>query len=225
MLRSFGRLDYDYGPRSLRGLRHIEIKEILDKSISKNKKKLRILDVGCGDQNLLNSLDSKNFILYGCDWIESNNKNKNVKFKAIDINKNGLRCWPNNFFDVITCSDVIEHLEAPAALLREISRCIKPDGTILISFPNSWNFMERFRYLLTANFRRYRSERKSAPWGHISFFTAEILESICDRAQLSIESIQAGGKTSHMAFAGFFSRVPSSLLLSYNVYVLLKPVN
>ena len=225
MFKNFGMLDYKYGPRSLRGLRHIEIKQILEENIVLYKRKLRILDVGCGDQSLLKSLDNKEFILYGCDWIKQKNKNKKIEYQSIDINKNGLECWPSKYFDVIICSDVIEHLESPAALLREISRCMKPNGFALISFPNSWNILERTRFFLTANFRRFRSERYSSPWGHISFFTSEILESICDRAKLSINSVRAGGKFSHAAFAGFFFRVPSSLLLSYNVYVLLRPVS
>lgn len=39
-------------------------------------------------------------------------------------------------FDVITMTDVFEHISAPRAMLREVRRLLRPDGIIYIKVPN-----------------------------------------------------------------------------------------
>jgi SAM-dependent methyltransferase len=43
------------------------------------------------------------------------------------------------FFDAVICSEMLEHVPSPPAALREISRVLKPDATLLICVP----FMNR----------------------------------------------------------------------------------
>ncbi|MBC7714915.1 MAG: class I SAM-dependent methyltransferase, partial [Rhizobacter sp.] len=43
--------------------------------------------------------------------------------------------FADNSFDVITCMDVIEHLENPEFVLREINRILKPGGRFLFHVP------------------------------------------------------------------------------------------
>jgi 2-polyprenyl-3-methyl-5-hydroxy-6-metoxy-1,4-benzoquinol methylase len=43
-------------------------------------------------------------------------------------------------FETIVCCEVIEHMENPRALLREISRLLVPGGLCVISTPNCENF-------------------------------------------------------------------------------------
>jgi 2-polyprenyl-6-hydroxyphenyl methylase/3-demethylubiquinone-9 3-methyltransferase len=145
-----------------------------------------------------------------------------IAYRSIDLNRDGLAAYGDKSFDIVLCSDVIEHLESPAMLLREIGRVLRPDGLAIVSFPNSWNILERIRFLFSANFRRFRSERKSGPWGHISFFTTEILESLCDRAGLDIKALRGGSFSGHIALGGYYMKIPASLLLSYNVYAVLQ---
>jgi ubiquinone/menaquinone biosynthesis C-methylase UbiE len=40
-------------------------------------------------------------------------------------------------FDRIVCTDLLEHLENPRAVLREMRRCLKPDGRVVLIF-NPW---------------------------------------------------------------------------------------
>lgn len=217
----FKRINKEYGRHSLQAMRHFDIIKILDLYFFKQKNKINLLDVGCGNFELLHQLNNKNYNIYGCDWIKHEKLPKNINYKQININSQGLSLYKDNFFDLIICSDVIEHLESPGTLLKEISRCLKNNGVAIISFPNSWNLFERVRFMFTANFKRYRSERNSEPWGHISFFTTNILESLCDRAKLSVNFITGGISVCHMALKGYYIKLPSSLLFSYNVYIYL----
>ena len=226
MSESFaGRMAGSYGPNSLTGMRHAELRTLVARHLGETRLQgpLRVLDVGCGDGRLLNSLAAPGRELHGCDWIATAPPGVPMAYTQVDLNREGLARYGDASFDLVTSSDVIEHLEAPGALLREVARVLRPDGLAVVSFPNSWNLLERLRFLMTAKFRRFKSERVSGPWGHISFFTAEVLQSLCDRAGLDIVQLCGGAPRGHMAGAGLFVRVPPTLLLSYNAYAVLRP--
>lgn len=52
-----------------------------------------------------------------------------------DIAKNGLNCFEDESFDYIFCSEVIEHMENPQALVNEIRRVLKKDGIAIVTTP------------------------------------------------------------------------------------------
>jgi SAM-dependent methyltransferase len=56
------------------------------------------------------------------------------------ITKNSL--WPikDNSFDVVLCTQVIEHVEDPAFLVSEIQRILKPGGKIILNAPFLYPF-------------------------------------------------------------------------------------
>lgn len=211
-----------YGLESLQGKRHEELRNILSVHRA-GRPAPKVLDVGCGRGELLRSLNTSSAELHGCDWLPELPDAQGIIYSNVDLNRSGLSVYDDHSFDIVLCSDVIEHIESPAMLLREISRVLRSDGTAIVSFPNSWNLFERLRFLFKASFRRFRSERKSGAWGHISFFTAEVFESLCDRAMLDVRSLSGGLGIGHMAIGGYYANVPPSLLLTYNVYAVLEP--
>ena len=100
-----------------------------------NNKKIRILDVGSG----LNQLDnikkrkwhiiatelSKTYVNY------AKSKGWNVLFgDMIDMK------FKSKEFDVITIMAVLEHLKSPKKYLLECHRLMKDDGTMIIQIPN-----------------------------------------------------------------------------------------
>ena len=52
-------------------------------------------------------------------------------------------------FDGVNLTEVIEHIENQAQLIREIARVLKPDGVVVISTPNVLNLHSRVRFLFT----------------------------------------------------------------------------
>jgi len=44
--------------------------------------------------------------------------------------------FKSEFFDVIVCGDVLEHLKNPATLLRKLRKFLKPEGYLVVSLPN-----------------------------------------------------------------------------------------
>lgn len=102
-----------------------------------NSNNLKILDIGCGT-----GLNSKNFIdgndVTGIDISEEAiNKYKliNKKCHVADIIQ-GLP-FEKETFDLVFCSEVIEHNVDTYKFLNEINRVLKKGGKLLLSTPNS----------------------------------------------------------------------------------------
>jgi len=107
------------------------------KLIEKYASKGKILDVGTGSGAFLNAAKKRGWQVYGIEpnkWLREWAR----KSYGIDI-KNGTliqQKYPDNFFDVVTLWDVLEHLGDPKAELWEIKRILKPSGLLVINFPN-----------------------------------------------------------------------------------------
>jgi len=56
-------------------------------------------------------------------------------------------------FDGVNLTEVIEHIEHQAQLIREIARVLKPGGVAVISTPNVLNVLSRLRFLFTGFLR------------------------------------------------------------------------
>lgn len=101
----------------------------------------KVLDYGCGDGVLIYKIHKEGAIGYGIDPSEiaikyaakeHEKRHSNVKFSSIEGYKSG---FDKNYFDAVICSDVIEHVNQPVSLLREIERILKPGGRAIISTP------------------------------------------------------------------------------------------
>jgi len=70
-----------------------------------------------------------------------------------DIWKTGLP-YPDNHFDAVIFSEVIEHLNMnPLPVLQEINRILKPDGILYITTPNQVNLLNRITIFLGGSMR------------------------------------------------------------------------
>jgi ubiquinone/menaquinone biosynthesis C-methylase UbiE len=104
-----------------------------------SKKAEKVLDFGAGSGVFLYSL-SKNFKkVYGLDVeVKSMNYIKNrFNLNNLHIIKNEGQSLPfqDNFFDIVYAADVLEHVENPEKIYKELSRIIKPKGYLIVSGP------------------------------------------------------------------------------------------
>lgn len=98
-----------------------------------------ILDIGFGDSNFLNSLDWKNWQLWGIEinrklHQEAQKKLPWAKLQNTEIKNAKL---PKNFFDVITLWHVFEHLKDPHLAVEKIASWLKKGGYLFIEVPSS----------------------------------------------------------------------------------------
>ncbi len=92
-----------------------------------------VLDVGCATGDYLSRFSSASI---GIDYSESNLKVcKTKRLNAIKADLNEGLPVDDESFDVVFCTHVIEHVDSPLFLLREMHRVVRKDGIIILSHP------------------------------------------------------------------------------------------
>ncbi len=103
----------------------------------KNKKKLKILEVGCGLGYLTYALNKKGMDIIGIDIsgeaIEYASANFGDFFKKSDIESFGFN---DNKFDVVIATELIEHLKDPFDFIKKCQKHLTESGVILLTTPN-----------------------------------------------------------------------------------------
>ena len=132
------------------GLSHPDIylcaRDILKKQ---NQEQGLFLDVGAGLGEFVRVLkEQTQFSLHGVDLMYS--EIKGVEWYVQDLNRN-LQFQADKF-DVVSCLEVVEHIENPRKLIREIFRVLKPGGCALISTPNNESWRAIISYIFRGHF-------------------------------------------------------------------------
>lgn len=112
--------------------REIRLKEILQ-----YKDSGRLLDVGCALGFFLKFAE-KYFETYGFDISPyAIKKAKKIATNSKLLVQDAQKRYPfnDNFFDAITCYDLIEHLPKPEQCIKEIFRVLKPRGYLFLQTP------------------------------------------------------------------------------------------
>lgn len=101
---------------------------------------LNFLDFGCGK----GTITEKVHLLrpaYSITGVDISQKALTFAKKRIPkatfkiINESQVIPYPDNTFDFVLASDVLEHIYDTKTAFRELSRILKPNGTLLISVP------------------------------------------------------------------------------------------
>lgn len=97
----------------------------------------RILDVGCGP----------GFSLYGAAQLGLEAYGLDLDLSAVEVGRAwGLNIlhgrieevtFPEGFFDVVLCSQLIEHVINPPTLLATLHRLVAPGGMLIVETPNA----------------------------------------------------------------------------------------
>jgi SAM-dependent methyltransferase len=109
--------------------------------ISKYKTGGDILDVGCSSGGFLSSLKGGPWKLYGIEAsLPTAERARSLTGADVFAGDVADARFPPNSFDVVTCSDVLEHLYEPREIFQKISNWLKPGGVFYVFVPNimSW---------------------------------------------------------------------------------------
>ncbi len=112
---------------------------LLDKTeqLLRHRQSITVLEAGCGSQS--HFAFTGRVEMHGIDISQEElDKNYQVEQKILgDIQSYPL---PRSQYDVVVCWDVIEHLCRPRDALLNMFLSVKPDGLVLLGFPNLISF-------------------------------------------------------------------------------------
>jgi len=113
----------------------------------------RILDIGCGNARDIAMILESGARIVGIDISEGMVSEARLDLEELGFEDIDLQVgdathlgFPNDEFDKVLCSEVIEHIPDAEKALSEIWRVLKPGGLVVLSTPNpkSWYGFDRY---------------------------------------------------------------------------------
>jgi len=111
----------------------------------------KVLDVGCGGGILAEAMAERGASVTGIDLAEKSLKvaklhllesGRSVEYRAISAED--LAAEMPEQFDIVTCTEMLEHVPDPASTVAACARLVKPGGSVFLSTlnrnPKSWLF-------------------------------------------------------------------------------------
>lgn len=99
----------------------------------------RVLDVGCGQKPYRSLFHCDEYV--GMDIQQSGHSHES---EQIDVFYDGTTFpFPNETFDGVVCTQVLEHVFNPSVFLNELARVLKSQGHLLLTVPFVWDEHEQ----------------------------------------------------------------------------------
>jgi SAM-dependent methyltransferase len=95
----------------------------------------RILDFGCGAGSLVRGLESAGYESFGCDFVIPFGSSTEGQFRPITTSPRYALPFPDEHFDVVVSTSVLEHAQNKRECFEEMRRVLKPGGFALHLFP------------------------------------------------------------------------------------------
>lgn len=153
--------------------------------------KLKLLDAGCGDGINLTYFVSKDFLeVHACDYNPLRVERVRENFTGLQVSEQDLTKLdlPSDNFDVILCSQVLEHIPEDEKAVANLKKYLAPGGIMILGVPNEGCFLARLR-------NNVLEPRLARETDHVNFYTY-------DKFLRKVEN--AGLRVRDCFFEGFF---------------------
>jgi len=132
----------------------------LTQRLSEIPKNLRILDAGAGELKNKPLCSHLQYVSQDFGQYEGEDNGTGLHTGKWDTSKIDIVCdvinipEPDNSFDAILCSEVLEHIPDPTLALKEFQRLLKPGGKLILTAPFS-SLVHFAPYYYCSGFSRY----------------------------------------------------------------------
>lgn len=150
----------------------------------KDQNDVNYLDVGCSTGFVIEAASTEGWNAVGIDLNPS--AIEFGKSRGLDLQNNSLDeiSFPENYFDVISMFDVLEHLPNPKEIINQALKYLKEGGILFIYVPN-WDSASRILMEENAHF--------IWPTHHLNYYTPNTLQSFLENLGLKVEYLVTEG--------------------------------
>lgn len=152
----------------------------------------RLLDVGCGSGAFTIGTAKRGYNSLGLSWDERNQAiaekrariggAQKAKFEICDVRRLAEHRHLTGQFDVVLCTENIEHIIDDFALMEAMAACLKPGGRLLLTSPYIRRLPQSFMdFGPFPDFEDGRHVRRG--------YNRAMIEELCEHAGLKVEEV------------------------------------
>lgn len=151
-----------------------------------------ILDIGCAGGAFLRAAQDVGLKPTGIEpsaWLSRYAREKH----NLDVREGTLtdHSFADNSFDMISMWDVIEHLTDPGEILTEISRILRPEGVLIVNYPDYGSIA---RHLLGYKWPFFLSV-------HLHYFTRQSIKALLAKHKFTTTLVRPYWQTLELGYA------------------------
>lgn len=139
------------------------------------RKNNRLLDVGCGAGTFLEAAARDNWQAFGVEVSRSATEHVRTYGFEVFLGELEQANYPDEYFDVVIASEVLEHVPDPRTLLQSIARVLRTGGLLWASTPHGRGISARLLGLEWSNV---------CPPDHLQLFSVAGTETLLSGAGL-----------------------------------------
>lgn len=161
-------------------VRSLALKRKLNLINSFSTEEKKLLDIGCGTGDFLQTIQQDNWMVSGIEPDKNARQIANSKTNNVVSDIDQMTLFESHSFDVITLWHVLEHLPNLDEQISMLKRLLKKKGTLVIAVPNFKSF--------DANYYKEFWAAYDVP-RHLWHFSQEAIQSIFERNSFKIEKV------------------------------------
>jgi 2-polyprenyl-3-methyl-5-hydroxy-6-metoxy-1,4-benzoquinol methylase len=212
MLQSSEKYEYSYGNSNFTCAHDYLIRPLISMLPKPSQqRRVRVLDLGCGNGSLTNLLRERGYEIVGVEESMSGVDIAQKNFPNCEFIQGSIYDLPrsvtNSSFDAVISVEVIEHLYYPKELVRAAGKCLRPDGKLILTTPYH-GYLKNIFVAIAGKMDRHFTVLWDG--GHIKFFSPKTLRILLETERFSNIQFQFAGRAPFLWKSMLCSSTPDS---------------